>query len=63
MKQVSEKEFFAAVGPLDVHPRVNVASLKGRYHTSNWEVQHTRRLVGRTESDSHAAEPTKFFLA
>jgi hypothetical protein len=60
---VSEAEFFAVMNPLDVHPRVDVASLRSRYHVSTWEAQHTRKIVGQSESDSYAIEPTRFFLA
>lgn len=62
MRQVSEREFFATIGPQDVHPRVDVSTLKDRYHVSRWEVQHARRLVGMSKSDSWGVEPTVFHL-
>ena len=62
MRPVTRQEFFAAIGHLDVMPRVDVASFKHRIHVSNWETQHTRQLVGRSESDSHGSQPTKFYL-
>lgn len=64
MNQVSETEFFRTVGQLNVHPRVDVATLKGRNHVSHWEMlDGARRVVGRSESDSWDVEPTKFFSA
>lgn len=62
MNPVSKSAFFEAVGPLDVHPRPDVSTFKGRYHTSIWEIQTTRRVVGKDISDSHGVEETQFFL-
>lgn len=59
--KVTEKEFFAEVGPRDVNPRVDVATLRDRHHVSNWEDQ-ARRPVGRCVSDSWGVEATQFFL-
>lgn len=61
MRLVTESEFFAAVGPRDVHPRVDVSTLKDSKNVvSVWEDQRTRAVVGRTVG-SHPH--TRFFLA
>lgn len=62
MIEVTKDVFFKTVGPLDVHPRVDVATLKERKHVSNWEMNHTRKRVGRSIPDSHGIDPTLFFL-
>lgn len=62
MKTVTEEVFFAVIGPQNVHPRVDVRSLKHRWHVSHWEHRDTRQRVGRSETDSHSAQPTRFFL-
>lgn len=63
MQQVTREKFFATVGALNVSPHVNLASLKRRHFESDWIMNDgTRRLVGRTISDSHGAEPTRFFV-
>lgn len=61
MREVSEREFFDKVGPLDVHPRVDMNSLKTSVHVSMWEIQTTRQVVGLSESATN--KPTKFYLA
>lgn len=61
MKPVTKEAFFAAIGPTDTMPRVDVASFKGRYHRSIWETSG-RAVVGESFSDSHGSEPTVFFL-
>lgn len=61
MRQVTKQEFFAAINPRDVHPRVDTTTLKGRYHTSSFETP-ARVLVGRLVSDSWAVDPSQFFL-
>lgn len=58
----TKDQFFATINPLDVHPRVVLASLKGRWHTSIWELRN-RTVVGRSESDSHGTDPTRYFLS
>lgn len=63
MRTVTKEEFFAAIGPRDVNPRVDVSTLKERHHVSTWEVAHTRKVVGRSRSDSWGSEPTQFYLA
>jgi hypothetical protein len=61
MKQVTKEEFFAIVGPRDINPRVDVATLRNRHHVSNWE-DRSRLQVGRTVSDSWGIQATQFFL-
>lgn len=63
MKPVTQAEFFAVINPLDVHPRVDVGSLKDRWHSSQWEIQSTRRVVGMSKSDSWASQPTEYYIA
>lgn len=41
MKEVTQEQFFAAIGAMDVHPHPE------RYH-SRWETRY-REVVGRTE--------------
>lgn len=62
MRQVTEAEFFAVIGPRDIHPRVDAASLREREHVSYWEVRQTHEVVGMSRSDSHSVNPTQFFL-
>lgn len=65
MREVTQAEFFAAVGKMDVHPVPCVASFKNRHHESEWQMQHSfdRKRVGVSLSDSHANEPSRFWLA
>ncbi len=61
MIPVSKAEFFAMVGRLNVHPRVDASTLKGRYHVSHWEMQDgTRKVVGQSKSDSWSIDPTEY---
>ncbi len=62
MRQVTEAEFFAVIGPQDIYPRVDAASLRDREHVSHWEARQTREVVGMSRSDSHGVNPTQFFL-
>lgn len=57
----TEAEFFARMNPLNVHPRVDVSTLRGRFHTSYWETPDRRRL-GVSVSDSHSVELTRYSL-
>jgi hypothetical protein len=63
MRQVTQAEFFAVIGPQDVHPRVDATTLRERHHVSMWEGRHTRQVVGKSISDSYGVEPTQFFLS
>lgn len=60
MIRVSREHFFATVGQMDVHPRTDMASLKGRYHHSVWESPN-RVAQGESFSDSWGAEPRVYF--
>ena len=62
LEEVPRDVFFAAIGPLNVHPRVDIASLKERYHVSIWEIQGTRERVGKSISDSHGSGFREYFL-
>ena len=62
MRPVTEQEFWMTVGPMDVHPRVDETTLKGRHHESDFETR-SRAVVGRVISDSHGIEPSQYFLA
>lgn len=61
MKPATEAEFFARMNPLDVHPRVDVSTLRGRFHTSHWETRE-RVCLGTSVSDSHSVDPTRYSL-
>lgn len=64
MRSVTKDTFFKTVNPLNVHPRVDVATLKARHHVSYWEMQDgTRAVIGRSESDSHGVDDTRYFLS
>jgi hypothetical protein len=58
---VTKDQFFAVIGQMDVHPRVEVASLKGRVFTSKWETPR-REHIGTSHSDSYGINPTIFEL-
>lgn len=61
--QVTKEQFFAVVGPLNVHPRPDVRSFKGRDFVSDWELQdNTRERVGVNVSDFWACLPGAYFL-
>jgi hypothetical protein len=62
MRHVSKEEFFAAIGPLDVNPRVEMSTLKDRLHVSQWEMQNTRQHIGTSVSDSWGVNATQFYL-
>ena len=61
-RRVSEEEFYKIIGPLDVNPRVDVSTLRERIHVSNWEMAHTRRVIGVTKTDSYGINETEFYL-
>ncbi len=64
MKEISRTEFFATVGSLNVHPRPDISTFNGRYFASEWELlDNSRRIVGRSVSDSWGVGPTKFYCA
>lgn len=44
-REVTKDEFFAHIGPRDVHPRI--VSAKWPY-TAEWELRPGRTVVGRT---------------
>jgi hypothetical protein len=60
-KSATRAHFFARINSLDVHPRVDVGTLKGRYHVSYWEMPD-RRCIGKSVSDSYGIDATVFFL-
>jgi len=63
MKQVSKEDFFHVINPLNVHPRVDVSSLRQRHHVSIWKMlDGTNKVIGRTESDGWGIDETKFYL-
>lgn len=62
METVTMEEFFAAVGPRDVHPKVDVSTLKSRHHLSRWETRQ-RVLVGTSLTDSWGIEGAVYKLA
>lgn len=62
MREVTQEEFFARMNTGNVHPRVDAASLKGRYHASDWVDQNTHLIVGRSISDSHGSGISQYFL-
>jgi hypothetical protein len=61
MTPVSKEDFYLAIGPRDVHPKVDASTLKFRHHVSIWETPQ-RRVVGRSHSDSWGIEPTTYQL-
>ena len=63
MQVVDKDRFFAVVGPLDVCPKVDQQSLKGRFHVSRWETRYSRTMIGETTSDSWGIVPTTYTLA
>jgi hypothetical protein len=60
--EVSQAEFFAVINPLDVHPRVDIASFKQPETISAWEIQHSRERIGVTASKAGLGEPRWYFL-
>lgn len=52
MRKVTKDEFYKAVGPQNVHPRVDVSTFKDEMHVSTWEHLETRAVVGMTKSSS-----------
>lgn len=58
-KKVSKDAFYAVMNPLDVHPRVQIETLRQSGHVSIWEMRN-RQVVGR--STSHASGPTHYEL-
>lgn len=64
MKQVSEHEFFQAMGPLRVHPViVNKYEPAGRGYVSEWRMQDTGQLAGTVESGDFPFTPPKYAIA
>jgi hypothetical protein len=64
MKEVTKDEFFKAVGPLDVHPRVREETLRQDFIVSDWEVRPSRQIIGVSKSGTgrHSFE-NHYFLA
>lgn len=56
-REVSEKEFFDAIGPMDVHPEIS----GGHPYTSIFRQRYDRTEVGRIESGDHT-KPSRYFL-
>lgn len=54
MREVSRDQFFATVGPMNVHPRAEKDA-------SYWETP-SRQLVGRTEPGYLCQGATRYFL-
>lgn len=61
MKPVTKEEFFAIIGPRDIHPKVDPSSLKFRWHISHWETPG-RKVVGLSRSDSWGIEEPTYQL-
>ena len=62
LNSTSKVDFFNKVGPLDITPRVEVATLSHRFHVSLWEIRN-RTIMGKTVADSWGVMPTKFWLS
>lgn len=54
MREVSRDQFFATVGPMNVHPRAEKDA-------SYWETP-SRQLIGRTEPGYMCEGPERYFL-
>jgi hypothetical protein len=62
MRRVTKTEFFDFIGPRNVNPRVDAASLRNRIHVSHWELQPSRQVVGLSKSDGWGVNATEFYL-
>ena len=60
MTKITKAAFMAKIGILDVMPKVDVNTLRDRFHVSYWELRN-RCVVGRTISDSWGIKPTVYF--
>lgn len=61
MRKVTKEEFFSTMNPLNVHPRVDVTTLRDAKIVSHWEMQDgTRRCMGTSKGHWDAAE---YYLA
>jgi hypothetical protein len=60
LRPVTREEFFAFMGPRDVHPRVEMATLKTPAIASTWETRN-RVVVGR--SISPTVGKSEYFLS
>lgn len=61
MRPVTKEEFYRVVGPMDVHPQVEVNSLKFRIHVSKWMTPY-REHVGTSFTDSWGIEKADYQL-
>lgn len=62
MQKVTKAEFFSAIGNGDIHPRPVVETFRGRFFTSMWEEQKTRKLVGKSINDSYGINGGEYYL-
>ena len=60
VKKVSKSDFYAKM-IMDVMPRVDESTLKGRFFVSYWELRN-REIIGKTISDSWGIEDGEYFL-
>lgn len=64
MQKVTRQEFYNAIRPLDVHPRVDLASLPNEMHVSTWELRGSRRVVGISKTSSWGrSQLNEYFIA
>lgn len=56
MQAVSKDRFFLVMGPRDVHPRVDVATLRDAKIVSIWEDRPTREVLGLSKGTGAEAE-------
>lgn len=62
MNRINKSAFFEKVGPLNITPRVDVATLPQRHYVSHWELPN-RTTMGKSVTDSWGVEPTGFWLS
>lgn len=57
MERVTRFEFFSVVGPLNVHPSVDMRTIRDRHMASDWIMQDgSRRIIGRSVGSGDAVQ-------
>ena len=63
MREVTHEEFFKAMGPKDVHPRIVDAWSDETGYTSEWRLKSiSQRLVGKSRGPIKRIHPNRYWL-
>lgn len=61
MKEVTKKEFFAAMN-MDVHPHIVGPWSNETGYTSEWKLRDGRTIVGKSQGPINRTQPNRYWL-